>query len=77
MMKVFTRPTSASDFFIEILYRGPPDKSHLWEQNKEVKNKKSDDHVGRVNTFHILQTIRKGPSNFKLCMKRPLGFSNF
>jgi hypothetical protein len=32
--------------------------------------KKSDVQVGRVNTFHILQTIRNGPSNFKLCMKR-------
>jgi hypothetical protein len=39
--------------------------------------KKSDAQVGRVKSFHILQTIRKGPSNFKLCMKRPLKFSNF
>jgi hypothetical protein len=26
--------------------------------------KKSDAQVGRVNTFHILQPIRKDPSNF-------------
>jgi hypothetical protein len=39
--------------------------------------KKSDAQVGHVNTFHILQTLRKGPSNLKLCMKRPLRFSNF
>jgi hypothetical protein len=38
--------------------------------------KKSDAQVGRVNTFHILQTVRKGPSNFKLRTKRPLIFSN-
>jgi hypothetical protein len=37
--------------------------------------KKSDAQVVRVNTFHILQI--KGPSNFKICMKRPLRFSNF
>jgi hypothetical protein len=40
-------------------------------------NKKSDAQVGRVNTFHILQPIRKRPLNFKICMKRPLRFSNF
>jgi hypothetical protein len=40
-------------------------------------SKTSNAQVGRVNTFHILQTIRKGPLNFKLCMKRPLRFSNF
>jgi hypothetical protein len=39
--------------------------------------KKSDAQVGRVNTFHILLTIRKGPLNFKICMKRPSRFSNF
>jgi hypothetical protein len=27
--------------------------------------KKSDAQVGRVNTFHILQTIRKRPSTFR------------
>jgi hypothetical protein len=41
------------------------------------EEKKSDAQVGRVNTFHILQTIYKGPLNLKLCMKRPLRFSNF
>jgi hypothetical protein len=39
--------------------------------------KKSDAQVGRVNTFHILQTIYKGPLTFKLSMTRPLRFSNF
>jgi hypothetical protein len=31
----------------------------------DVENKKSDAQVGRVNTFHTLQTIRKGLSNFE------------
>jgi hypothetical protein len=59
-------------------------KFQLWfetgfktHDNENVRNKKSDAQVGRVNTFHILQTIRKGPLNFKICMKRPLRFSNF
>jgi hypothetical protein len=38
---------------------------------------KSDAQVGRVNTFHILQTIRKRPSTFRFCMERPLRFPNF
>jgi hypothetical protein len=42
-----------------------------------LKEKISDAQIGRVNTFPILQTIRNGPSNFKLCMKRLLRFSNF
>jgi hypothetical protein len=50
-------------------------KEKILKKSSEVK--KSDAQVGRVNTFHILQNIRKGPSNFKLCMKRPLRFSNF
>jgi hypothetical protein len=37
----------------------------------KIVEQKSDAQVGRVNTFHILQTIRKGPLNFKLCMKDP------
>jgi hypothetical protein len=37
--------------------------------NKSWKTKKSGAQVGRVNTFHILQTICKGPLNFKLCIK--------
>jgi hypothetical protein len=45
--------------------------------NNPINIKKSDEQVGRVNTFHILQTIRKGPLTFKLCMKRPFRFSNF
>jgi hypothetical protein len=40
------------------------------------KMKKSDAQVGRVKIFHTVQTIRKAPSNFKLCRKRPLRFSN-
>jgi hypothetical protein len=44
---------------------------------KTNEKKKSDAQVGRVNTFHTLQTIRKGPLNYKLCMKRSLRFSNF
>jgi hypothetical protein len=41
------------------------------------KSKKSDTQVRRVNTFHILQPMHKGPSYFKLCMKGPLRFPNF
>jgi hypothetical protein len=41
------------------------------------KKKKSDAQVGRVNTFHILQTIRKRPSTFRFCMEGPLRFPNF
>jgi hypothetical protein len=41
------------------------------------KRKKSDVQVGRVNTFHILQTIRKEPLNFRFCMKRSLRFPSF
>jgi hypothetical protein len=50
-----------------------------WSTNEVLKeeNKKSDAQVGRVNIFHTLQTMHKGPLNFKLCMKRPLRFSNF
>jgi hypothetical protein len=44
----------------------------FWTPNYQTKL--SDLQVGRVNTFHILQTIRNGPLNFKLCMKRPLNF---
>jgi hypothetical protein len=47
------------------------------QENLEIVLQKSDAQVGRVNTFHILQTIRKKPSNFKIYMKRPLRFSNF
>jgi hypothetical protein len=39
--------------------------------------KKSDVQVRRVNTFHILQTIRKRPSNFRLCMEGTLRFLKF
>jgi hypothetical protein len=43
----------------------------------KLKFIKSDAQVGRVNTFHIFQTMRKGHLNFKLCMKSSLRFSNF
>jgi hypothetical protein len=33
--------------------------------------------VSRVNTFHILQPIHKGPFTFKLCMKGPLRLRSF
>jgi hypothetical protein len=39
--------------------------------------KKSDAQVRRVNTFHILQTIRKRPSNYKFCTGGPLRFQKF
>jgi hypothetical protein len=79
-------------FFQEIfeyLWKTKIFNSALWtyffiNQNKVEQSfryyyifKKYDAQVGRVNTFHILQSIRKGPSNFKLCMKKPLRLSNF
>jgi hypothetical protein len=39
--------------------------------------KESDAQVRRLNTFYLLQTIRKGPLNFRFCMKEPLRFPNF
>jgi hypothetical protein len=48
---------------------------HISHNNFEKKNSNAQN--GRVNTFHILQPIHKGPSNFKLCMKGPLRFPNF
>jgi hypothetical protein len=49
----------------------PPPNDRKVSKIDELANftfKKSDAQVGRVNTFHTLQTIRKGPLNFKLCM---------
>jgi hypothetical protein len=43
----------------------------------DILKEKSDAQVGRVNTFHILQTIRKRPSKFRFCMERPLRFLKF
>jgi hypothetical protein len=39
--------------------------------------RKSDAQARRVNTFHILQNIRKRPSTFRFCMEGPLRFLNF
>jgi hypothetical protein len=44
---------------------------------KTIANEKSDAQVGRVNTFHILQTIRKRPFTFRFCTEGPLRFPNF
>jgi hypothetical protein len=46
------------------IYKFSNTKFSKFPQNLSFYLKKSDAQVGRVNTFHILQTIRKGPSNF-------------
>jgi hypothetical protein len=51
-------------------------KSSLVKLLRKFYKKKSDAQVGRVSTFQILQTICKGPLNFKLSMKRSLKFLN-
>jgi hypothetical protein len=61
--------------FIQILNFEVPfhsvqyDESSSTSASETFERKKSDAQVGRVNTFHILPTMRKGPSNFKLCLK--------
>jgi hypothetical protein len=51
------------------------DISDFWlNKTSKLSKKKPDAQVGRVNTFHILQTIREGPLNFKLVRKDPLYF---
>jgi hypothetical protein len=48
-----------------------------WGRFGVQEQENSDAQVGRVNTFHILQTIRKRPSNFRFCMEGPLRFIEF
>jgi hypothetical protein len=42
-----------------------------------IMKKKTDAQGGRVNTFHVLQPIYKGPSYYKLCLQGPLRFHDF